>query len=146
MKTGDWIEIGILGLVTLIGAVFDLRTKKIPTMLLIVGGIALAVAVPLFSHVLPLRQRLLGLAPGLMLLGISLWKKMIGIGDSVLILMYGWGLGFRMMCFHLLISFLCLFPVSLFLLAFRRIKRTDTIPFYPFATIGYGLMLATLWL
>ncbi len=146
VKSGDWIEIGILGLITLIGAVFDLKTKKIPTVLLITGGLALAAAVPLFAQELPLRQRLLGLVPGLILLGISLWKRMIGIGDVVLILMYGWGLGFRMMCFHLLISFLCLFPVSLSLLAFRRLKRTDTIPFYPFAAIGYGLMLATLWM
>ena len=47
MKSGDWIILGILGSISLVGAFFDVRSKTVPRWLLTVGGSAVTIAVAL---------------------------------------------------------------------------------------------------
>ena len=147
MTAGDWIVFGLLAVVSLTGAVYDLRTKTVPRWLLVSGSISLAIAVALchlnfvsigtvLSAGIPFIQRTFGLVPGLVLIAISARWKTMGIGDAVLISMYGFGLGLRLLFFFLLVSYLCLLPVGLFCIAILRKSRTYTLPFYPFAVLG----------
>ena len=147
MKSGDWIIFGLLAVIAVTGAVYDLRTKTVPRWLLATGGLLLAIAVAL-CHIsfaatgtvlavgIPFVQRVFGLVPGLVLVVISARWKTMGIGDAVLIAMYGLGLGLRLLFFFLLVSYLCLLPVGIFCIAILRKSRTYTLPFYPFAVLG----------
>ncbi len=147
MGSGDWIVLIIIGLLCVVGAVYDARTKTVPVWLLVVGsGSVFAAGIlpflcgekswyPACGVTLP--QRIIGLLPGAVLLALSLRKQMLGIADAVLILLVGWGIGFRLLCFFLTMSFLCLFPAALFCMAVLHRRRTDTLPFYPFAALGW---------
>ena len=127
MKSGDWIIFGLLAVIAVTGAVYDLRTKTVPRWLLATGGLLLAIAVAL-CHIsfaatgtvlaagIPFVQRAFGLVPGLVLVAL--------------------GLGLRLLFFFLLVSYLCLLPVGIFCIAILRKSRTYTLPFYPFAVLG----------
>jgi len=155
MLLGDWIGIGILGGISLIGAVYDVRTRKIPILLMVAGGILiLGITLPMLlagsgaeglaaSAVCP-AQRLFGLIPGAVMMLAGARHHMIGTGDSILILLYGWGLGFRLLCFFLLASFLCLLPAALISLFVLHRTRKDTLPYYPFAALGCAVLVLCL--
>lgn len=140
MLIGDWVGLITLCALVGIGAGCDIRTKKIPVLLLILGAAGVCIGA-LFPSSIVVRERLIGMIPGglLFLVGI-LWHP-IGTGDSVLILLAGFGLGFRTLCFFLMVSLLCLFPIALVLVVVRKIGRKDTIPFYPFAAVGMIISL-----
>lgn len=157
MKSGDWIILGILGSISLVGAFFDVRSKTVPRWLLTVGGSAVTIAVALClfqgsdgSTILPtgipLLLRLTGIVPGVVLLVLSLLKKGMGVGDSVLILFYGWGLGVRLLFFLMLLWYLGVFMVGLFCLTILRKGRKYALPFYPFAALGTGVLTVCLLL
>ena len=135
MEIGDWIGLIAIGVVIGIGAGWDIRTKKIPVLLLVVGVIGVCVGAVL-PNSLPMRERIIGMIPGILLfLAGVLWHP-VGTGDSVLVLLAGFGLGFRGLSYFLMVSLLCLLPAALVLIMVRRIGRKDTIPFYPFAAVG----------
>lgn len=140
MPIGDLIGLISLGTLIGIGASSDLRSRRIPVALLVIGAAGVLVGAVL-PHTETLRGRLFGLIPGLLLLAAGLLWHMVGTGDSALVLIAGFGLGFRGLCFFLMVSLLCLLPVSLALIAFRRIGRKDTVPFYPFAAAGLAVSL-----
>lgn len=141
MLIGDWIGLIALCVLVGIGAGYDIRTKKIPVLLLVIAAAGACISV-LFPSTPLLRERLLGMVPGcLLLLAGILWHP-IGTGDSLLVLLAGFVLGFRSLCFFLMASLLCLFPTALVLIVVRRVGRKDTIPFYPFAAIGMIIFLA----
>ena len=135
MKTGDVICLLSLGSVIGIGAAFDLRTKKIPVILLVLGTVGL-IAGALMPGSRAVRDRLIGMIPGFFLLAAGLLWHMVGTGDSVLILLSGFGLGVRAMSFFLTVSLMCLLPAALFLIVTGRRGRKDTLPFFPFAAVG----------
>ncbi|MBR5712029.1 MAG: prepilin peptidase [Lachnospiraceae bacterium] len=143
MGSGDWVSIAILWGITTAGAVWDIRSKTVPLRLLLVGAVALIVAL-LLPHEVTWWQRAVGLIPGAVMIGISFWKKMIGVGDAALVLLYGWGIGFRLLCIFLMLSFLCLLPAAIFFLTALHRSRRDTIPFYPFAAAGCAMLIAGL--
>ena len=140
MPIGDLIGLISLGTLIGVGASSDLRSRRIPVVLLVIGAVGVLVGATL-PHTETLRGRLFGLIPGLLLLAVGLLWHMIGTGDSAMVLIAGFGLGFRGLCFFLMVSLLCLLPVSLALIAFRRIGRKDTVPFYPFAAAGLAVSL-----
>ena len=138
--TGDYVSLAALAAVVGIGAAFDLRTRKVPVLLLVFGVVVLC-AGTLLPNSLTMHERLFGLIPGVLLLLSGILWHLIGTGDSVLILMAGFGMGFRGFCFFLLISLMCLLPTSLLLIVVRKIGRKDTLPFYPFAAVGFVITL-----
>ncbi|MBP5354363.1 MAG: hypothetical protein J6Y67_04410 [Lachnospiraceae bacterium] len=140
MKLGDLVGLLSLGSLIGIGTAFDLRTKRIPVLLLVLGGLGVCVGAAL-PGTLPLQTRLIGMIPGVLLLLIGLLWHMIGTGDSVLVMLAGFSLGFRGLSFFLMVSLLCLLPVALLLLVFRKAGRKDTMPFYPFAAMGLMISL-----
>lgn len=140
MLVGDWIALIALCALIGIGAGFDIRTKKIPVLLLIIGTAGVCLGA-LFPSSQMMRERLLGMIPGCLLLLVGILWHPIGTGDSVLVLVAGFGLGFRSLCYFLMTSLLCLFPAALVLVVVRKIGRRDTIPFYPFAALGLAVSL-----
>lgn len=73
-------------------------------------------------------------------------KRGIGIGDSMLVLLVGATVGIGWLCLFLLISFFGMMAVSAGLLIRRKVKKNDTLPFYPFAAAGYVAMTMTIFM
>lgn len=140
MQSGDVIGLISLGLVIGIGAACDLRTKKIPVVLLVAGGCCVCAAA-VFPNALTMRERVFGMIPGVLFLAAGLLWHMIGTGDSILVLLSGFALGLRGLSFFLLVSLMSLLPVALLLVVIRKIGRKDTLPFYPFAAAGFAISL-----
>ncbi len=145
MNIGDFIGLGILGVLIGIGTVFDIKTKTIPLVLPAVGLIGL-LACLLMPCSINGAQRLIGCLPGLLLSIPACMKRGIGIGDSMLVLLVGATVGIGWLCLFLLISFFGMMAVSAGLLIRRKVKKNDTLPFYPFAAAGYVAMTMTIFM
>ena len=80
-----------------------------------------------------------GIGVGVLFLLVSKVKEAIGYGDSVAIMILGGYLGFWKVVGVLAVAFFTSGVCSV-ILAFRG--RVKTMPFFPFLTLGYILMLA----
>ncbi len=140
MRIGDWCAIGVLGGISLIGTVYDIRFRKIPYRLLVSGALLLVLAAAL-PRELELWGRLFGLVPGGLLWAIGKWTDVIGEGDCVLIAMFGFGLGIGSLLVILSITFTLTMVVSFVLLLAKRLHRRSRLPFFPFVLGGYVIAL-----
>ena len=120
-----WIWVCMTGWL-LVSSVMDIRTRRLPVWLLVLGSSLSAAAV--------LYQKsgyfdiLRGVMPGLSLLAIAFATKKAGYGDGIggekVLLLFG------------LSSFL-LALCSLVLLVFRKVGRNTGMPFLPFLTAAW---------
>lgn len=137
-----WI-LCILGLVMGIGSVYDIKYQRIPTWLLGGGGLLLSVLVLIDGEAFSL-VRLLGLVPGLVIGMVGYLCKAVGLGDSMLILLSGYVLGIWNLCMLLCTGFAILMVVAGGLVLVKKIGRKSKLPFFPFATAGYILLLCSM--
>ena len=135
-----WLIAVVVVLVVL--SIFDIRSRRIP----VSGFVIIFVMSLMYRGITDGRDvDLLGVVwsviPGLLLIGLSvLTERKIGMGDGILILVLGPGLGL-LRCIYLLAGafFLCcVFSGALLLL--RKADRKTRIPFVPFITLGMGVM------
>lgn len=78
-----------------------------------------------------------GLVPGLLLLGVSIWKKQaVGIGDAVLVLACGWALGWERGILVAGIGFFLAGITGIIFMGRKKQKRMS-LPFAPFLLVGY---------
>ena len=81
---------------------------------------------------------LIGMTLGAVLVAVSKWsKEALGIGDALLILMIGMGMGIYQTA---LVVFYALFVTSVVcavLLMMKRVGKKTRIPFVPFLLLGY---------
>ena len=122
-------------------AVRDIQTRKITTAALILGGL-ISIAEQLLIKRMDFLMVLGGAAIGVVCIIISkVTKEGVGYGDSLVILILGIYLGFYNLLIVLSTTFFLLLCVSIPALCFRRMSRTYALPFLPFLTCGYILVL-----
>lgn len=125
-------------------AVFDIRKKEIPIIIIILGIIAaLGVNVwQLFMGRADAADLALSLCPGLLFLLISfVTKEKIGYGDGLILIASGLWFGFYGCLFILCLGMLFSSIFSILLLVLHRADRNSSLPFVPFLLIGMGVSL-----
>ena len=122
-------------------SVFDVRSRRLPIVLLLCGLGAASVYQILFGTI-PLAFSLAGAAVGVGFLAVSkVTGEAIGYGDSFLILELGIYLGFWNLLYLLMISFTVAAVFAMAVLVIRHFKRKTVFPFVPFLLTGYVAVL-----
>lgn len=137
-----------VALMLIFSTVIDYKTHKIPNWLVlsffIEGTVLLVVEIILNSDdfLAVIVRCAAGLLFCLVLFYIlsRLTKDGIGMGDIKLISVIGWIIGLSSALISILFSLICCSVVTAFLLATKRKKKTDSIPFSPFILAGYLAM------
>lgn len=125
-------------------AMIDFKTGKIP-LLLVSGGAAAGLALQFFALHASWSALLPGLIPGIVLLLLSAaTKQAVGYGDGAAFLMAGIFLGLESTVLLFFLSLLFAGLASVILLIARKRKKTEQLPFLPFAYAGYVALLALL--
>lgn len=120
-------------------SVIDIRYRKVPQHLLVVGNLG-AIWYQCMVGGLDRWLLICGGCIGVIFLIISrVTKEEIGYGDSWGILMLGIFLGVWGVLEVLLLSFLLLIIAAILYFISGRLRRKSTLPFYPFLTAGYLL-------
>ena len=122
-------------------AVRDIQTRKITIVALSLGGM-ISIVEQLLIKRMDFLMVLGGVAIGVVCIIISKFtKEGVGYGDSLVILILGIYLGFYDLLIVLSTTFFLLLCVSIPVLCIRRMSRTYALPFLPFLTCGYILLL-----
>lgn len=136
------IRIITIWLITI--SIVDISTRRIPVWMLIVGGIC---AVPAFveqgsGSLWNCADILMGMLPGVLLLGMGFVTKQVGYGDGLAALILGVVLGsgksWMLFCVSLFLMAIC----SILLLALRKAKYKTKIPYLPFLAAGWLLVIS----
>ena len=122
-------------------SILDIRFRKMPVWLLVVGGIAGTgyqiwkwVKGDLVSIVLIG----VGAIVGILFLGVSkITGQALGYGDGIIILILGICLGFWDLSIVLMIAFFIASVMAIALIVVKKGKKKRTMPFVPFLCIGY---------
>lgn len=127
--------------VLMAAAVTDIRYRRIPVWILILGNVS-AIIYQLLWH----REDLLLLAGGVMVGGLffllsKVTEESIGYADSWGILCLGIYLGLWKLIEVLAGAFFLLALGAIIVLIRKKMKRKTALPFYPFLTAGYVLWM-----
>lgn len=136
-KISDGIILGLL----ILCSILDVRTKKIPIILLV----GMSILVVIFMGVRMEQSTystLGGLLIGVVFCLISrLTREKIGYGDSWILLMLGGYLGWKKILVLMAAAFFLAGMFSVVGIIWRKWNRTVSIPFVPFLTAAYiGVM------
>lgn len=132
---------GLIGILLLIGALQDIRAKRIHLWIILTGGLTLCVCI-LFSHNISLTDRVGGLSVGLFVILVSkITGGKIGMGDGFLLCVTGIGLGFWGNLELFALALFAAAVLSVFLLLFKKADRKKCIPFVPFLLLAYLFFL-----
>lgn len=120
-------------------AVVDHRHKQIPVLPGVIGIFLVVLARVVDGDVW---KWVPGVAVGIFLYFVGrITRGAIGEGDALVYLVTGVTLGFFGNLELLLVSLFFSAIVSIFLLVFHKVKKTDRIPFVPFTAIAYGVVM-----
>ncbi|MBR5248871.1 MAG: prepilin peptidase [Lachnospiraceae bacterium] len=128
-------------------SIYDIRTRKIPSVWMVIGGVAtLAYLIYLclchpFSELWP--EVLKSWGPGLLMLAAGRLSGKIGSGDGCILLVAGSILGSVKMMGVFMGSLFLAALTAVVLLIFRKAGKNDKMPFMPFlaaAVILLGMM------
>lgn len=142
MNIVEWIPKVIL--VVMLGAygVEDLKKREITTPFLVIPAVLL-ISVQFFQQQQSWYTLWGGVAVGAAVLILSVLSRgRIGLGDGMVLLVTGIGLGGSQNLELLMISLLYAAFFSGFLLLVKRASKNGEIPFVPFLFLGYLTMLA----
>ncbi len=110
----------------------DFKKKAIPVWMLLIGGIG-ALAYSLKN--LSIGTVIVGCIPGALMILISkLLPKSLGIGDGILVVLYGMIYGWEKACVWLMNSFLLVAVIGLIVGCIYKSHKME-LPFVPFMTI-----------
>lgn len=135
--TPKWIKVSFLAIILYIISVIDLKYRVIPNRILMILFI-FGVSFNLINNAITIRDMLSGffiISVPLFIISLIL-KNSIGGGDIKLMAVAGACLGFDNIIMAFFISSICSFIVLLILLAMKKIKSNDLIPYGPFLSIG----------
>ena len=120
-------------------SVWDCKVRKIPLWLCHVG-IFFIIMCELLTKEISLQKMIGGILVGLFLLGLTkITRGQIGLGDGIVFIVIGVGLGLTE-SFFLLIESLCLLFLFCFIgLVVKKIKIKQRVPFIPFVFLAYIL-------
>jgi Flp pilus assembly protein protease CpaA len=117
----------------------DFKKKTIPVWMLLIGGIS---ALIYCIKNLSIEVVLAGCIPGMLMILISkLLPKSLGIGDGVLVILYGMVYGWEKTCVWLMNSFLLVSVIGLIMGCIYKTHKLE-LPFVPFMTfVHLGMCL-----
>lgn len=125
-------------------SVLDIRTRTIPFILL-VAGIAAGVVISgyrLYLGTVTIWGMLFALSPGVFMVAISLLcRQQIGYADGMAVMMLGLLAGSTVVYLALIVGLLLSSLWAAGLLATHRGTRQSHIPWLPFLTVGYAIVL-----
>lgn len=133
-----WIWICMTGWL-LVSSVMDIRTRRLPVWLLIVGSVLSAAAI-LYQKSGYL-EMVWGVMPGLLLLAIAFTTRKAGYGDGIVLSCLGMMLGGEKSLLLFGLSSFLLALCSLVLLVFRKVGRNTGMPFLPFLTAAWIVVI-----
>lgn len=145
VDTMQLYEISRWGCVLYLGvlAILDWKTKKIPLGLVVIGMVS-ACGFQLISKELPFLLAAAGGAVGLVFLAVSkVTEEAFGYGDSMVIGVLGIYLGFWNLLSMLVLTFILAAMTAMFVLVKQKFHRKSVLPFVPFLTCSYILILLT---
>lgn len=132
----------VLALVFVIScALFDLKVKKIPSILLLGFG-AVSVVFWLTAGTAGWKEAIYALVPGAAMLALGLCtKESIGYGDGFAVLVLGFLTGMVRCLAAVFIGFLLAAVCGLLLLALKKVNGKSRLPYMPFLAAGLGVVL-----
>lgn len=120
-------------------SIMDACSRRVPVWLLVSGGIpGLAAGICREGGGVSM---ILGALPGLLLLATAFATKKAGYGDGIVLLLLGIALGSRKSLLLFGVSLFLISICSLVLLAFRKAGRDTRIPFLPFLSVAWLMLL-----
>jgi len=132
----------VLGFIIMgIASVIDIKKKEISIALIITAfGIgALSVVSKIYNGEWDAYYILMGILPGLVLIGVSiLAKDTLGMGDGLMAVFMGAVFGVYVTIVGLFVAFFLASIVSLVLIVIKKLNKKSSIPFMPFLTSGFG--------
>lgn len=138
-----WWLIGYI-FVLVILSVIDIRRKIVPMWGILSTLLISMVVVCLKNEESPSDMFIfcISLVPGLSMVFIS-WVTAgkVGIGDGLLLIAIGMGIGFENCIYVLCVALIFSCIVSGILLVLKKANRNTHIPFVPFITLGMGVVM-----
>ena len=129
-----------IGILLAVGAWCDIKTKRLPVSLIIIGGMAGILYQCLVNGMVGIVQ-FSGMAVGMLMIGISrIGKAGIGLGDGVLFLVLGMFYPFFHMVELLTKSSILAGVYGLLLMGCRKGNLKTELPFVPFVLLQYILL------
>lgn len=123
----------------LIGAIFDLHTKKIPKWYAILF-LGIGISTVLFVETEKVVECFLGGGFGLLFFLLAkITKESIGYGDAFLITGLGFTIGCSNIFIVIMISLFLMFPFSVVLISMKKATKKSKLPFLPFLFVGMAL-------
>lgn len=126
-------------------SLFDIRYRKVPVWLLVLGG-GIAVFFGIRDHTFgagSFEEFLFGMIPGLILLLLALGTRMAGWADGIVLMLSGGILGFRQCILASMLSLILISILSALLLILKKVHKGTRIPYIPFLTMGLTLCMIT---
>lgn len=133
----------LLGVILVVSSIKDIKRRRISMSIIVPGIIILLICLP-FRNNISVVNGLFGTIVGISMIGIGrLSRWQIGMGDGIILILTGIGLGFWENAFLLLYALLLIFLFSVILLFLKKITKKTTLPFIPFIFLGYiGVILS----
>ncbi len=126
-------------------SIYDIKSRRIPWILLGMGAVLSAISCVVIGEKFPseIGRMLVGLLPGMLLLALSVCTKLVGMADGIVLACLGVSGGFQKVLSTWLLSLFLSGVYSVILLALRKANRRTKIPYMPFLTIAWlGVALA----
>ena len=122
-------------------SIFDIRYKKVPVWLVLLGGMIIAgICV---SECAQEKNNFMsfctGTIPGVVLLLLAIGTQKAGWVDGIILMILGSVLGFRRCVLAATLSLILISIISAALLILKRVNKGTTIPYIPFLTMGLVL-------
>lgn len=137
----QWISKGLCLCILLILSGIDIRYHRVPIKVLAVSNIMSVIYYFIYKEI-NLYLFAGGICVGIVFLFVSkVTREGMGYGDSWAILILGSFLGIWELLSMLFIAFFLLAIFAVIALSVRKMSRTYAIPFFPFLTGGYMVML-----
>lgn len=127
-------------------SIWDIREKKIPIQLLVLGTSAVCVicAINLFFSgdlFWKIVTLIYGVVPGGCMIAIAIATEKIGLGDGWTMMIVGLVLNYKMCIAILAVSMLLMAICSMAMLIARKVNRNTKLPYLPFLAMAWFLMV-----
>lgn len=128
-----------MGMILLILAIQDLRSKKVSTLICLLTIALIFIALLIYKD--SMVSSLLGMGFGFIILGVSrITGGKIGLGDGMILTFTGLGLGFWRNVEMFAMALFMAAIVSIVLLVLKKVNRHSSLPFVPFILLSYILV------
>lgn len=139
-----WITIIVLFYLVILG-IADLRKRRIPVVLLGIGGVLLP-GIGIYRGLqeeLGCTEMVIGMLPGVFLVLVAWLTRKAGYADGVVLMQMGLCMGYREVLPLFCFSMLLLSVVSVILLFLRKVKKETKMPYLTF--LAFTFLAWSIW-